>query len=77
MYINYNVCKYAFKEISGKQARKWAKTERIKRPEKVEGATGLRQNNKRADPKKKVEPNDSPEIPDRGETSEMPSLPQG
>ena len=32
-----------------------------------------RQNNKRAD--RKMESNDSPEIPDREETSEEPSLP--
>ena len=34
-----------------------------------------RQNNKRAD--RKVESNDSPEIPDREETSEEPGLPSG
>ena len=34
-----------------------------------------RQNNKRAD--RKVESNDSPEIPDRGETSAIPGLPSG
>ena len=34
-----------------------------------------RQNNKGAD--RKMELNDSPEIPDRGETSEEPCLPSG
>ena len=34
-----------------------------------------RQKHKRGD--SKVESNDSPEIPDRGETSVMPSLPSG
>ena len=34
-----------------------------------------RQNNKRAD--RKMESNDSPEIPDREETSEESSLPSG
>ena len=34
-----------------------------------------RQNNKRAD--RKVESNDSPGIPDRGETSEVPGLSSG
>ena len=34
-----------------------------------------RQNNKTAD--RKMEPNDSPEIPDREEASEVPGLPSG
>ena len=34
-----------------------------------------RQKNKRGD--RKVESNDSPEIPDRGETSDIPGLPSG
>ena len=34
-----------------------------------------RQNNKQGD--SKVESNDSPEIPDRGETSDIPGLPSG
>ena len=34
-----------------------------------------RQKNKRGD--SKVESNDSPEIPDRGETSDIPGLPSG
>ena len=34
-----------------------------------------RQKNKRGD--SKVESNDSPEIPDRGETSDIPGLPWG
>ena len=34
-----------------------------------------RQNNKTAD--RKLESNDSPEIPDRGETAEEPGLPSG
>ena len=37
--------------------------------------TRTRQKNKRGD--SKVESNDSPEIPDRGETSDIPGLPSG
>ena len=36
-----------------------------------------RQNNQGADGIRKMESNDSPEIPDRGETSEEPGLPLG
>ena len=54
--------------------------------DKIERVTGLgrrkdrkgnrtRQKNKRGE--SKVESNDSPEIPDRGETSDIPSLPSG
>ena len=43
--------------------------------EMMEGATGTAGITKRAD--RKVESNDSPEIPDRRETSESPSLPSG
>ena len=38
-------------------------------------STRTRQKNKRGD--SKVESNDSPEIPDRGETSDIPSFPSG
>ena len=36
-----------------------------------------RQKNKRGDIIEKWDPTDSPEIPDKGETSEMPGLPSG
>ena len=51
-----------FQEISGSKAE----TRRTKMNNKT------RQNNKGAD--RKIESNDSPEIPDRGETSEEPGL---
>ena len=38
----------------------------------VKRSNRTRQNNKRAD--RKLEPNDSPEIPDKGDTSEVPGL---
>ena len=41
--------------------------------EKEDRSNRIRQNHKRAD--RKVESNDSPKIPDRGEASEMPGLP--
>ena len=43
--------------------------------DKTERVTGLGKKNKRGD--SKVESNDSPEIPDRGETSDIPGLPSG
>ena len=49
------------------QAEKKDKTERV--------INRTRQKNKRGD--NKVESNDSPEIPDRGETSDIPGLPSG
>ena len=58
--------------MSGKQAGDWAKS-RKKGEDKMSNRT--RQNNKRAD--RKIELNDSPEIPDRGETSEELGLPLG
>ena len=48
-------------------------THQRQKNEKAEGATGL--GNKRSD--RKVESNDSPEIPGRRKTSEMPGLPWG
>ena len=50
----------------------WAKS-RNKEEDRVSNRT--RQNNKRAD--RKRESNDSPEIPDMGETSEELGLPSG
>ena len=43
--------------------------------DKTEIVTGLRQKNKTAD--RRMESNDSPESPDREETSEEPGLPSG
>ena len=43
--------------------------------EKDRKGNRTRQKNKRGD--SKVESNDSPEIPDRGETSDSPGLPSG
>ena len=43
--------------------------------DKTERARGLGRKNKRGD--RKEESNDSPEIPDRRETSDIPSLPSG
>ena len=42
---------------------------------KTERGRGLGRKNKRGD--RKGEPNDSPEIPDRGKTSDIPGLPFG
>ena len=43
--------------------------------DRTERARGLGRKNKRGD--RKGEPNDSPEIPDRGKTSDIPGLPFG
>ena len=43
--------------------------------DKTERFNRTKQKNKRGD--SKVESNDSPEIPDRGETSAIPNLPSG
>ena len=56
----------------------WKKLRRMdqqaeKREDRESNKTG--QKNKRGD--RKVESNDSPEIPDRGETSDIPGLPSG
>ena len=59
-------------EFSGKSSE-----ERTSRQKKREDRKGnrTRQKNKRGD--SKVEPHDSPEIKDRGETSNVPGLPSG
>ena len=59
-------------EFSGKSLE-----ERASRQKKRYDGMGnrTRQKNKRGD--SKVESNDSPEIPDRGETSDIPGLPSG
>ena len=48
--------------------------QQAEKKDKTEGVIGLGKN-KRGD--SKVESNDSPEIPDRGETSDIPGLPSG
>ena len=65
----YLLTKYT-EEFSGKSSE-----ERTSRQKKIEKVTGLGRRNKRGD--SKVESNDSPEIPDRGETSDIPGLPSG
>ena len=58
-------------EFSGKSLE-----ERTSRQKKIrQKGNRTRQKNKRGD--SKVESNDSPEIPDRGETSDIPGLPSG
>ena len=59
-------------EFSGKSLE-----ERASRKKMIKDRKGnrTRQKNKRGD--SKVESNDSPEIPDRGETSDIPGLPSG
>ena len=59
-------------EFSGKKVLKNGPAGR-KRQDRKSNRT--RQLNKRGD--SKVESNDSPEIPDRGETSDIPGLPSG
>ena len=59
-------------EFSGKSSEEWASRQK---KDKTERGTGLGRKNKRGD--SKVESNDSPEIPDRGETSNIPGLPSG
>ena len=57
-------------EFSEKSSRKW--TSRQKKDRK---SNRTRQKNMRRS--SKVESNDSPEIPDRGKTSDIPGLPSG
>ena len=59
-------------EFSGKSLGEW--TSRQKK-DKTERVNRTRQKNKRGD--SKVESNDSPEILDKEETSDMPGLPSG
>ena len=59
-------------DFSGKSSEKWASSQ--KRKTRLDGKSNrTRQENKRGD--SKVESNDSPEVPDRGKTSDIPSLP--
>ena len=67
----YLLMKY-IKEFCWKKVQKNGPAGR-KRSDRKSNRT--RQKNKRGD--SKVESNDSPEIPDRGETSDIPSLPSG
>ena len=53
-----------------KSSGEWAN-----RQKKDRKSNRTRQKNKRGD--SKVESNDSPEIPDRGQTSDIPGLPSG
>ena len=57
-------------EFSGKSSEEW--TNRPKK-DKTERVTGLGRRTRDS----KVESNDSPEISDRGETSDIPGLPSG
>ena len=59
-------------EFSGKSSEEWTSRQK-KRQDRKSNRT--KQKNKRGD--SKVESNDSPEIPARGETSDIPSLPSG
>ena len=59
-------------EFSGKSSGEWTSRQK-KRYDKNSNRT--RQKNKRRD--RKVESNDSPGIPDRGETSDISGLPSG
>ena len=60
-------------EFSGKKkSGEWASGQKKRHDRK---SNGSRQKNKRGDSKK--ESNDSPEIPDRGETLDIPGLPSG
>ena len=56
-------------EFCGKSSREWAS--RQKKKDKTETAAGVGRGDRT------VEPNDSPEIPDRRETSDIPGLPSG
>ena len=49
--------------------------ENLQKHDKTERARGLGRKNKRGD--RKVESSDSPEIPDRRGTSDIPGLPSG
>ena len=61
-----------FEEFSGKSSEERTTSKQEKKDTK---GNRTRQKNKRGD--SKVESNDSPEIPDRGETSDIPGLPSG
>ena len=57
--------------FSGKKSRELASRQKKDHTEN----NGSKQNKKRGN--RKVESNDNPEIPDRGETSDIPGLPSG
>ena len=59
-------------EFCLKQSGEWTSRQKKVKTERV---TGLGRRNERGD--SKVESNDSPEIPDRGETSDILGLPVG
>ena len=67
----YLLTKY-IEEFSGKSLEERASGQKTIRQRK---GNRTRQKNKRGD--SKVDSNDSPEIPDRGETSDIPCLPSG
>ena len=62
-------------EFSVKSLGEWASRQKKRRKKRDRESDRTRQTNKRGD--SKVESNDSPEIPDRGETSDIPGLPSG
>ena len=62
----------AAKQESYKKA--YLLTKNTEEKEKIERVTGL---GRRTRGNSKVESNDSPEIPDRGKTSDIPALPSG
>ena len=62
-------------DFSGQKKKKSQENGPVGRKRQVRKSNGSRQKNKRLD--SKVESNDSPEIPDRGETSDTPGLPLG
>ena len=61
-------------EFSGKSSGEWTSRQKKDKTGRVIRLR-TRQKNKRGD--SKVESNDSPEIPDREETSDIPGLPSG
>ena len=61
-------------EFCGKGSGEWASWQKEKK-KKDRKSNRTKQKNKRGE--SKVEPNDSPEVPDKGETSDIPGLPSG
>ena len=77
---SYNKACHSTKNIQEfsrkKSDREWTSILKKKKKRKEDRKSNkTRQKNKRGD--SKVESNDSPEIPDRGETSDIPGLPSG
>ena len=62
-------------EFSGKSLEEWTSRQKKKKTRYDRKSNRTRQKNKRKD--SKVESNDSPEIPDKEETSDIPGLPSG